>query len=60
MVSGSTFTSLCHAKAFFWMQSVETVGIVLFFTVRGLLDARGSSRQALEALERERQTYSQQ
>lgn len=44
--------SLFHAKVFFWMQSVEVVGIVPFLTVRGLLD--------LEALEREQQRYSQQ
>lgn len=54
MVSGCTSTSLCHAKLFFWMQSDEVVGIVPFFTARGLLDAGGGSRQALEALERER------
>lgn len=57
---GSTSTSLCHAKVVFWIQSVEIVGIAPFFTVRGLLDAKGGSRQALEALEREQQTYSQQ
>lgn len=52
--------SLCHAKLFFWMQSDEVVGIVPFFTVRGLLDAGGGSRQALEALEREKQRHRQQ
>lgn len=60
MVSGCTSTLLCHAKLFFWMQSDEVVGIVPFFTARGLLNARGGSRKALEALEREKQRHRQQ
>jgi len=53
-------SSLCHAKLFFSMRSVEVVGFVPFCTARGLLGAGEGSRQSLEAPKRKQQSYSHQ